>query len=221
MEYNTAHLEDPARLLNDLRSSKTALELLLRAGKAKEIHEHELMAQLDSSTLEMNGKVLPYQVIYQMIAAARAARELSYAPYSHFNVGAAVLAEKCDGVRKIKSGCNIENAAYSPTFCAECTATVKAVSEGFRLFHAYAVVGGFDDSMPQGLRDAAANDYITPCGRCRQVTKEFEADPCMVIVAKDVGQILVTTLEFLLPVGFGPKSLGTDAASYTRHPVSV
>ena len=111
----------------------------------------------------------------------------------------------------------MENAAYSPTFCAECTAAVKAVSDGYRRFRAYAVVGGFDDSMPQSLRDAAANDYITPCGRCRQVTKEFEEDPCMVIVAKDTGLILITTLEFLLPVGFGPKSLGVNAFSYTRH----
>ncbi len=218
MKHSTAHLKDSGRLLDDLRGSKTALELLFRAGKATEIHERELTkVRPGLDAFEVNGKTLRRRTVLEMIHDARAARELSYAPYSHFNVGAAVLAENQRGFFAIKSGCNIENAAYSPTFCAECTAAVKAVSEGFRRFHAYAVVGGFDDSMPQELRDAAANDYITPCGRCRQVTKEFEVDPCMVIVAKDAGQILLTTLEFLLPAGFGPKSIGADPASYARH----
>ncbi len=78
-------------------------------------------------------------------------------------------------------------------------------------------MGGFDDSMPDGLREATRDDYITPCGSCRQVTNEFDADPCMVIVATDTDKVLITTIEFILPVGFGPKSLGVNAASYDRH----
>lgn len=219
MNHGLSHIEDPRRALHDLYNCVTALSLLLGAGKALEIKEDEFKKGLDSAVLEINGATLPYRTVYQMICDARAAREFSYAPYSHFNVGAAVLAENRNGVQIITSGCNIENAAYSPTFCAECTAAVAAVSKGYRSFLAYAVVGGFDDSMPKAFRDAAADDYITPCGRCRQVTMEFEADHCIVIVAKDTGKILITTLEFLLPAGFGPRSLGTDAASYARHSV--
>jgi cytidine deaminase len=214
MDHKSLHLTSAEILLRDLYESKSSLDLLLLANKAQEIQEHELIN--GSKTLEVNGGKLSYETAYQMICEARAAREYSYAPYSHFNVGAAILAARKDDTRTIKSGCNVENAAYSPTFCAECTAAVKAVSEGFRLFHAYAVVGGFDESMPQALRDAAADDYITPCGRCRQVTKEFESESCLVIVAKDTGKILVTTLEYLLPVGFGPRTLGIDVNVYSR-----
>lgn len=220
MNHSEKHFEDPIHVIQDLLGSKTALELFLKTRKAREISEQDLSANLNAGQIDINGKVLPQKVVLQMISDARTAREFSYAPYSHFNVGAAVLAENRSGRQVIKSGCNIENAAYSPTFCAECSATVKAVSEGFRLFHAYAVVGGFDDSIPEDLRKAAASEYITPCGRCRQVTKEFEADPCAVIVAKDTGQILITTLEFLLPIGFGPRNLGTDASSYSRTAIS-
>lgn len=90
-----------------------------------------------------------------------------------------------------------------------------------RKFHAYAVVGGFDDSIPKAIRRAAQKEYITPCGSCRQVTNEFEANPCLVIIARDTGEVLITTLEYLLPCGFGPRSLGVEASQYDRHKVAL
>ena len=99
--------------------------------------------------------------IETLIEEAFAARKMAYTPYSHFQVGAALLTEK-GGIYR---GCNIENAAYTPTNCAERTAFFKAVSEGERSFTAIAVVGG-----PEG---ASEFDWCAPCGVCRQVMKEF------------------------------------------------
>ncbi len=95
----------------------------------------------------------------ELVKLAVEARENSYSPYSHFCVGAALLT--ADG--KVFTGCNVENAAYSPTICAERTAVVKAVSEGAREFKAIAVVGG----------EGEITDFCTPCGVCRQVLSEF------------------------------------------------
>ncbi|KKU78720.1 MAG: Cytidine deaminase [Parcubacteria group bacterium GW2011_GWA2_47_7] len=134
----------------------------------------------------------------------------------HFNVGAAILATNAKGERRIISGCNIENAAYGSTMCAERTATFSAVKDGFRRLIAYAVVGGFDASMPRALRKASGATYITPCGNCRQVTNEFGAHHCMVILAREEGSVFITTLEYLLPAGFGPQALGVDAEDYQR-----
>ncbi len=101
--------------------------------------------------------------IGQLIRSAIEQLQFSYTPYSGFKVGAALLSE--DG--KIYTGCNIENAAYTPTNCAERTAFFKAVSEGVRKFKAICVVGG---------KDGRLTEYAAPCGVCRQVMMEF-CDP--------------------------------------------
>ena len=133
--------------------------------------------------------------IQTLIRAAFAAREYSYAPYSRFKVGAALLA--ADGT--VYTGCNIENAAYTPTVCAERTALFKAVSEGKRTFYAIAIVGSLE---------GRTNERITsPCGVCRQALYEFGGPSLRVILAKSEEDYLLTTLGELLPQGFGPKNL--------------
>ena len=124
------------------------------------------------------------------------ARKMAYTPYSHFNVGAALLAK--DG--QVYTGCNIENAAYTPSNCAERTAFFKAVSEGVLEFEAIAIVGG-----PAGSSDI---NVCAPCGVCRQVMMEF-CDPktFKVILGKSADDYKVYTLEEILPIGFGPKDL--------------
>ena len=119
--------------------------------------------------------------LYQsLITAAAAAREFSYSPYSGYRVGAALLG--ADG--HIYTGCNIENAGYSPTNCAERTAVFKAVSEGEREFTAIAVVGGSGETL-----DAAC----TPCGVCRQVLSEF-CEPEMPVILGTPEEMRVLTL---------------------------
>ena len=116
--------------------------------------------------------------------------ERSYVPYSHFPVGAALLC--ADGA--VFTGCNVENAAYGPTICAERTALVKAVSEGRRDgFVKLAVVG-------------QSEDYCWPCGVCRQMLYEFAPD-LTVLVARGDGDFVTLPLRELLPHGFGPESL--------------
>ena len=139
---------------------------------------------------------LDEKVIRTLIANAIEARKKSYAPYSHYQVGAALLSE--DG--QVVTGCNIENAAYTPTNCAERTAFFKAVSEGCRDFRAIAIVGS-----PEG---DVLTQYAYPCGVCRQVMMEF-CDPSnfQIIVAKSENDYLVKTLQELLPEGFGPDNL--------------
>lgn len=136
------------------------------------------------------------KTIRTLISAAIKARKLSYSPYSHYQVGAALLSE--DG--QVVTGCNIENAAYTPTNCAERTAFFKAVSEGCRDFRAIAIVGS-----PEG---DVLTQYAYPCGVCRQVMMEF-CDPSdfQIIVAKSENDYLVKTLQELLPEGFGPDNL--------------
>ena len=114
----------------------------------------------------------------------------SYVPYSHFPVGAAL--EGADGV--IYTGCNVENAAYGSTLCAERTALVKAISEGCRSFTRLAVVGN-------------SADYCWPCGACRQMLREFGAD-LEVLAANREGAYVAISLEELLPHSFGPETLG-------------
>ena len=114
------------------------------------------------------------------------AKEHAYVPYSHFRVGAALLT--ADG--KIYTGCNIENAAYTPTNCAERTAFFKAVSEGERDFTGIAISGD-------------ADDYLYPCGVCRQVMAEFcEPDTFRIFVSKKNGEYLEYTLGELFPGAF-------------------
>lgn len=133
--------------------------------------------------------------VAELIRSAMEARKKAYAPYSGYMVGAAVLTNEL----RIYTGCNIENAAYTPTVCAERTAVFKAVSEGWRRFKAIAVVGS-----PKG----GITQYAFPCGVCRQVMREFaNADNFVVIVAKSEQDYQALTLRELLPEGFGPENL--------------
>lgn len=133
--------------------------------------------------------------IQALIRQAFAARKFAYTPYSHFQVGAALLAR--DG--KVYTGCNIENAGYTPTNCAERTALFKAVSEGERVFSAIAIVGSMQGTV---------NTLVTgPCGVCRQALYEFGGPDLTVIMAKTEEDYIVTTLGELLPYGFGPANL--------------
>ena len=132
----------------------------------------------------------------ELIEKAIDMRNYSYAPYSKFRVGAALLAK--DG--KIFGGCNIENAAYGPSNCAVRTAFFKAVSEGVQDFSAIVIAGGPEE----GIRD-----FCAPCGVCRQVMAEFcEADSFLVILAKSVEEYEVYTLSELFPKSFSPRDLG-------------
>jgi len=130
-----------------------------------------------------------------LIAAALERVKTAYAPYSRFQVGAAVLAAS----GKVYGGANVENASYGATVCAERNAIFAAVNAGERTFKAIAVCGG---------RDGVVSDYCPPCGICRQVMREF-ADPkdFAVIVAKSATDYKAFTLEDLLPESFGPASL--------------
>lgn len=132
----------------------------------------------------------------KLIGEALAARARSYSPYSGYRVGAALLAE--DG--RIFKGCNIENAAYTPTNCAERTAVFTAVAEGCRAFSAIAVVGGKEDTL--------TGDYAYPCGVCRQVLREFvEPSRFLVICARSEEDYQERTLAEMLPESFGPAQL--------------
>ncbi len=140
--------------------------------------------------------MLSREKIQELITAAIKARQRSYSPYSHYQVGAALLAK--DG--QVITGCNIENAAYGPSNCAERTAFFKAVSDGIRDFQAIAIVGS-----PEGDE---LTQYAYPCGVCRQVMREF-CDPAafQIIVAQSVVDYRVMALRELLPEGFGPENL--------------
>lgn len=132
----------------------------------------------------------------ELIRAALAAREKSYSPYSHYRVGAALLSED----REIITGCNVENASYGATCCAERTAVFKAISEGKRRFSAIAIAGGIEGKEPE--------DYAYPCGICRQVLSEFAGnDSFTVIVAKSVSDYKEYSLNELLPYSFGGDSI--------------
>lgn len=131
----------------------------------------------------------------ELIRAALDARKNAYTPYSHYQVGAALLTE--DG--EIVSGCNIENASYGAACCAERTAVFKAVSEGKRRFRAIAIAGGAEGAEP--------GDYAYPCGICRQVLNEFCDENLKVIVAKSTADYREYTLKELLPHGFGGEAI--------------
>ena len=219
MDHKEVHLYDALAVMRDLLDARDALDLLIKTGHARFVAKRQLFWVPGSPSLfEINGCRIRNEDIIELVKKAQEGRENSYAPYSHFNVGAAILAENLKlRNQKIFNGCNEENTGYSPTLCGEVVAGAKAVSDGYRRFLAYAMVGGFDDSMSDDLRAKTVGTYVTPCARCRLFTNEFAANPCMVIVAPDEGPFLISTLEFLYPAGFGPKSLGMDAASYDRH----
>ena len=126
----------------------------------------------------------------ELVKKAFDMHRFSYVPYSHFPVGAAILAE--DG--RVFTGCNVENAAYGSTICAERTALVKAVSEGRR-----------DDFVRLAVA-GRSEDYCWPCGSCRQMLYEFAPD-LTVLVARGDGGFVTLPLRELLPHGFGPSSL--------------
>lgn len=133
--------------------------------------------------------------IQELIETAAAQLAFSYTPYSHFKVGAALLAKN----GRVYTGCNIENAAYTPTNCAERTAIFKAVSEGIREFEAICIVGG-----PEGR----IVDYTPPCGVCRQVMMEFcQPEEFQIILAKGKDDYRIYKLKDLMPQGFGPGNL--------------
>ncbi|MDD3402230.1 MAG: cytidine deaminase [Hespellia sp.] len=139
--------------------------------------------------------------IKQLISEAYQAQKNAYTPYSHWQVGAALLTKN----GTVYQGCNIENAAFSPTNCAERTAFFKAVSEGEREFQAIAIVGNAEGQK------AGEGDYCAPCGVCRQVMMEFcNPQKFQIILAKNLEEYQIVTLEELLPMGFSLDSCLPD-----------
>ena len=128
----------------------------------------------------------------ELIKMAFEARKYAYAPYSHFKVGAALCAEN----GKIYTGCNVENASFGATMCAERTAVFKAVSQGERNFKAIAIVGGLTEE------ERELSGYAYPCGMCRQVLSEFGKPDMKVIVARTAEDYKEFTLGELLPESF-------------------
>ena len=140
-------------------------------------------------------KKLEETQIQELIEKAISMMDHSYSPYSHFHVGAALLAKNGN----VYGGCNIENAGYTPSNCAERTAFFKAVSEGVRDFQAICIVGG---------KDGKLTEYTAPCGVCRQVMMEFcNPKTFQIILAVDKERYEIYTLEELMPLGFGPLNL--------------
>ena len=126
-----------------------------------------------------------------LLKLAAEARDHSYSPYSHYSVGAALLTK--DG--KVYQGCNIENASFTPTICAERTAFFKAIFDGVREFAAIAVIGS--GKLP-----------AYPCGVCRQVMAEFcDGDFVIVTSNADCSSVVTETLDQMMPHRFGPKDL--------------
>ena len=162
-----------------------------------------LLKKLAPTRLVKNGfryerkeeAVMEQVMVEKLIDTAIEQLKFSYTPYSNFKVGAALLAKNGE----IFTGCNIENASYTPTNCAERTAFFKAVSEGVREFRAICIVGG---------KDGKLTEYTAPCGVCRQVMMEF-CDPktFQIILAVDKERYEIYTLEELMPLGFGPLNL--------------
>lgn len=141
----------------------------------------------------------------QLIKAAIEAKEHAYAPYSNFRVGAALLTKG----GKVYQGCNIENAAYSPTNCAERTAFFKAVYEGEREFEAIAINGDGDD-------------YLFPCGVCRQVMAEFcDPDTFLIYVSKKNGAYQKYTLAKLFPGAFTKDDIDKARVYQVEHVFAV
>lgn len=132
----------------------------------------------------------------QLLAEAKKARNKAYAPYSNHNVGAALLTKS----GKVYHGCNIENAGFSPTVCAERTAFFKAVYDGEREFEKIAVVGAIDEDK--------INNPCAPCGVCRQVMMEFcNPQTFHIVMANGDNNCIEILLKELLPYGFGPANL--------------
>ena len=133
--------------------------------------------------------------VTDLIISAMEARKKAYAPYSGYMVGAALLTNDL----RIYTGCNIENAAFTPGICAERCAISKAVSEGSLKFKAIAIAGS-----PKG---EALTRYSYPCGVCRQVMREFCRDDFEIILGTSAENYKIYTLSQILPLGFGPSNL--------------
>lgn len=132
----------------------------------------------------------------KLLAEAKEARLKAYTPYSGHKVGAALLTKS----GKVYHGCNIENAAFSPTVCAERTAFFRAIFDGEREFVKIAVVGAIDDEK--------VDDLCAPCGVCRQVMMEFcDPESFGIVMANGKDGCVEILLKDLLPYGFGPKNL--------------
>ena len=134
----------------------------------------------------------------ELVRQALAAMKFAYVPYSGFTVGAALLTKS----GKVYLGCNIENAAYGPSNCAERTAFFKAVSEGEREFSAIAVGDGFEKCGPAGKPAQAQDEPSGPCGVCRQVMQEFCAPSFMIYMGRSDGTYVAESLGAMLPYGF-------------------
>lgn len=149
---------------------------------------------MTKDSVNMNERIKE-ETIHNLINIAVQQLEFSYAPYSNFKVGAALLAKN----GKIYTGCNIENASYTPTNCAERTAFFKAVSEGVREFDAICIVGG---------KDGVLTEYAPPCGVCRQVMTEFcDPETFQIILAVSQEKYAVYSLKELHPLGFDSSNL--------------
>lgn len=150
----------------------------------------------ENKTHEKMVELLKGIPVRDAIYQAMKARENAYVPYSNYAVGAALILP--DG--KAVKGCNIENATYGATNCAERTAFFKAVSEGHKEFKAIAIVGG--------PKDKEITEFAYPCGICRQIMREFcNPEEFIVIVAKSYSEYMIFLLEDLLPYSFGPDHL--------------
>ena len=130
----------------------------------------------------------------ELMRLAEEARKFSYCPYSHFAVGAALLSKS----GKVYTGCNVENASYTPTNCAERTAVFKAISEGEREFVAIAVIGA-----PEGEK----GKFCAPCGVCRQVLREFCNPFTFRVLLGSTDEVKSYPLGELLPASFSPSDL--------------
>ena len=153
------------------------------------------MSFVGKNSIKMEKQEFDRMEAEELIKAAMEAKEHAYVPYSHFRVGAALLTKS----GKVYQGCNIENAGYSPTNCAERTAFFKAVSEGVKEFDAICIVGG---------KGGVVTEYAPPCGVCRQVMMEFcDPETFQIILAVDAKHYDIYTLKEMLPKGFGPSNL--------------
>ena len=151
--------------------------------------------ETDGSDREVSDMDRKQHEVTELIRLAYDAQSRSYSPYSGFATGAALEAE--DGT--VYQGCNIENAAYTPSNCAERTAFFKAVSEGQRRFRRIAIVGNYPGQQ---------GDYCAPCGVCRQVMREFcDPETFEIILARGADDYRTYLLRELLPESFGPQDL--------------
>ena len=139
----------------------------------------------------------------ELIKLALAARENAYVPYSNYKVGAALLAVS----GKVYCGCNVENASYGASLCAERSAIAQAVSAGEIHFSAIAVCVFSDNNEDENAQDV--HNYAFPCGICRQVLNEFCAADMPVVIARNERNYRLSSMSALLPEAFGPLNLSS------------